>query len=112
MVEIKVKSLEIYNPKNLPTLHSTSYKTARKMVKSKDYAVKRLKTLLIRILTRIDKVTIFLGQEEIEAKHLKTQISLLSQLIGVKKQVAQEIKELDSKVDKRESSLSDILSTK
>ena len=116
MVKVESKKIETEipkekdNPRNLPTLHSSSYKTARKMVKSKDYSIKRLNTLLIRILTRIDKVTIFLGQDKMEAKHLKTQISLLSQLLGVKKQVSLEIKELEAGNEKRGSSLSDILS--
>ena len=97
------------NPKNLPKLNSSSYKIARKSVIDNKTAAKRLKTLLIRIITRIDKITIFLGQEELDDKELKTKISLLSQLIGVKKQVSSEIKELEGKGEKNTSSLSDIL---
>ncbi len=45
----------------LPKLNSASYKNARKMIEDVNFAKKRLKTLLIRILTRIDKITIYLG---------------------------------------------------
>lgn len=79
------------------------------MIDDNKSAKRRLKTLLIRILTRIDKITIFLGQEELEDKELKTKISLLSQLIGVKKQIILEIRELEGKREKTTSSLSDIL---
>lgn len=93
---------------NLPTLKSASYKTARKIVKDKKYAHKRLQTLLVRILVRIDKITIFLGDEELDEKELKNKISLLSQLIGVKKQINSEIKELEEKSEKTSLGLGDI----
>ncbi len=97
------------NPKNKPTLKSSSYMIARKSVKDNKFSAKRLKTLLIRIITRIDKITIFLGEEELEDKELKTKISLLSQLIGVKKQVTAEIKELNAEPQNKTQALSDIL---
>lgn len=89
----------------MPKLTSCSYKTANKIIKDKDYAKKRFKTLLIRVLTRIDKITIYLGNDELGDKELKTKISLLSQLLGVKKLVSSEIKELDSKGQNNNPSL-------
>jgi hypothetical protein len=93
----------------LPTLKSASYKYAKKSLKDKTYAVKRLTLLLKRVMTRIEKITIYLGEEDLNDKELKTKISLLSQLIGVKKQVMLEIKELEGKTQKTSSNLSDIL---
>lgn len=97
------------NPKNRPTLNSLSYRNARKMVNNKKFSIKRLKTLLLRILTRIDKITIYLGDEELEEKELKTKISLLSNLIGVKKQVVTEIKEIEGNQENDTLAISDIL---
>lgn len=102
-----VKSID--NPNNLPKLNSKSYKNATKMVRSNTFAVRRLKTLLVRVLTRIDKITIYLGDEELEAKELKTNISLLSNLIGVKKQISSEIKELEGNQENSKACISDLL---
>jgi len=94
----------------LPTLKSTSYKNAKKSKKDSAYHIKRSGLLLTRIMTRVEKITIYLGEEDLGDKELKAKISLLSQLIGVKKQVIAEIKELEGRTEKTETSLGDILS--
>jgi len=94
----------------VPTLKSASYKYAKKSLIDKKYAIRRLTLLLKRVMTRIEKITIYLGEEDLEDKELKTKISLLSQLIGVKKQVISEIKELEGRTEKTSRSLGDILS--
>jgi len=88
-----------------PQLKSLSYKNARKFVSDNKFAIKRSKTLLIRVITRIDKITLYLGNEELMDKELKTKISLLSQLIGVKKQLVSEIKELEAKEPKSKQTI-------
>jgi hypothetical protein len=90
-------------------LNSNGYKYARKSQKDLTFKIKRLKLLHLRILTRIEKINIYLGNEGLGDKELKTKLSLLSQLIGVKKQVAAEIKELGTGNVKGESSIGDIL---
>jgi hypothetical protein len=92
-----------------PKLNSTSYKNARKMLESQAFEIKRSKTLLIRILTRIDKINVFLGTEDIGDKILKTKISLLSQLLGVAKTLKAEIKSLEGKTENSKDNLTDIL---
>ena len=91
-------------------LNSTPYQNALKSVNNPKKAAKRVKVLLIRVITRIEKITVYLGEEDLGDKELKTKISLLSQLIGVKKQLISEMKELDGKTEKVTSSLGDILS--
>ena len=95
----------------LPTLKSGSYKNARKSLDSNAFHIKRTKTLLKRVMTRIEKINLYLGQEELGDKELKAKISLLSQLLGVKKQLLLEIKELAAIPENSSSSLSDILNT-
>lgn len=83
-------------------LKSPAAQFARKGVKSKSYSVKRLSLLLVRIITRIEKITIFLGQEDVGDKELKSKITLLSSLFEVKKKIKLELKELEGDVSKTE----------
>ncbi len=91
------------------TLTSKAYKDARKIVKDKGYATKRLKLLFVRVLTRIEKITIYLGEDEISDKDLKMKISLLSTLLEVKKKIKIELKELLGEGEKPEEDLGNIL---
>lgn len=84
-------------------LKSPAAQFARKGIKSKSYSVNRLSLLLVRIITRIEKITIYLGQEDVSDKDLKSKIALLSSLLEVKKKVKSEIKELTSETDTSEN---------
>lgn len=90
-------------------LNSNGYKYARKAEKDFNFKIKRLKLLLLRISTRIEKINIYLGYEDLKDKEVKEKISLLSSLLEVKKKVNSEIKELTAKDNKSESSLSNII---
>ena len=91
------------------TLTSKAYKDARKVIKDKEYAIKRLKLLFVRVLTRIEKITIYLGEDEISDKDLKMKISLLSTLLEVKKKIKIELKNINSNTEKAEGDLGNIL---
>ncbi len=90
-------------------LKSKAYKDAVRAVKDKDYAVKRLKLLFVRVLTRIERITIFLREDEIPHKTLKDKISLLSSLLEVKKKIRVELKDLESDSGKQTKTLGKIL---
>lgn len=90
-------------------LTSKAYQDARKSVKNQDYAIKRLKLLFVRILTRIERITIFLREDDIDLKDLKSKISLLSSLLEVKKKIRFELKELDPNTDKSNRDLGELL---
>lgn len=95
---------------NNPKMTSYAFQCAKRSVKDNKVALKRLNTLLIRILTRIEKISIFLGEEELDEKELKSKITLLSSLLTVKKQLNLDIKDLGSKDTKTSSSLKQLLS--
>ena len=91
-------------------LNSQEYVNARKSIKDRTKHLKRLEVLLGRIMTRIEKINSFLREDDLEDKELKSKISLLSQLLGVKKQIKSEIKSLDSKQQNKGLNIGDILS--
>lgn len=84
-------------------LNSPSYRNALKCGKNKTFAVKRLNLLLTRIVTRIDKITIYLNQEELSDKEIKSKIGLLSSLFEVKKKIKSEMKETTGEADTGEN---------
>ncbi len=89
-------------------LKSKAYQNARIVIKDKNYSVKRLTLLLLRISTQIELVTIFLGEDDLPDKDLKLKISLLTSLLEVKKKVKNEIKEAEGVSDKSEDPFSDL----
>ncbi|TET75435.1 MAG: hypothetical protein E3J56_00625 [Candidatus Aminicenantes bacterium] len=93
------------------TLDSTAYNYAKKIFKDKKFATSRLFTLFRRVQTRIEKVTMFLGENDIEDVDLKFKISLLSSLLDVKRKLRAELKELSQDFGKGKDSLGEILST-
>lgn len=93
------------------TLKSTAYSYAKRILKDKKFAVSRLFTLFRRIQTRIEEVTIFLGENEIQDDDLKFKISLLSSLLDVKRKLRGELKELSQDFGKGKDSLGEILGT-
>ena len=91
------------------TLKHKAYQDARRTIKSQEYAIKRLRLLSIRILTRIERITICLGEDDISDKDLKMKISLLSTLLEVKKKIKIELKNINSNTEKAEGDLGNIL---
>ncbi len=87
----------------MTNLNSPSYRNALKCGKNKVFAVKRLNLLLTRIVTRIDKITIYLNQEELSDKEIKSKIGLLSSLFEVKKKIKSEMKETTGETDTSEN---------
>lgn len=92
-----------------PKLNSQEYVNARKSIRDNKAHLKRLDVLLGRVMTRIEKITSFLREDYLGDKELKSKISLLSQLLGVKKQIKAEIKTLIVKPQNKESNLGDLL---
>lgn len=84
-------------------LNSSSYRNSLKSMKNQKTAIKRTNLLLMRILVRIDKITIYLNCEDLPDKELKSKISLLSSLLEVKKKLKSEIKELLGEADTSEN---------
>jgi len=101
----KSMNKRIVNPK----LNSQEYRNATLSIKNTKKYLRRLEILLIRITTRIEKINSFLREDDLEDKELKSKISLLAQLLGVKKQIKLEIKSLGVEPTNSNSSLGDIL---
>lgn len=89
--------------------NSTAYQYAKRILKDKKFAVTRNLMLLRRIQTRIELVTIFLGQDDVEDKDVKPRISLLSSLLDVKRKLRTELRELAQDTGKGEDSLRELL---
>ncbi len=91
------------------SLNSTAYKDARWSRDKPAYAFKRLRILFVRVLTQIEEVNIFLGKPIESDKTLKEKISLLSQLLDVKRKIKAELKELEGEAPKSGKTLSELL---
>ena len=93
----------------MPKLKSTQYHRALKTLKSETFAIRRLKTLLLRIITRREKITDFLVQDWIDPKEEKARFSLLSSILDAEKKIKTELKELMSEKEKTSNTLGQIL---
>ncbi|HEA65092.1 MAG TPA: hypothetical protein ENI02_03010, partial [Candidatus Aminicenantes bacterium] len=75
-------------------LKFSPYQYAKRILKDKKFAISRNQMLLRRIQTRIELINIFLGEEDIQDKDVKSRISLLSSLLDVKRKLKVELREL------------------
>jgi len=91
-------------------LKGSAYQISNKMIRNSKFAFSRIMLLFRRIQSRIELINIFLGEPEIDDKLLKSKISLLSNLLDVKRKLKLELKELSLDSGKGKDQLSEILS--
>lgn len=93
----------------LGKLSGAGYRSACKILKDSQFAKKRVLLLIKRVETRIQEISIFLSEPDVDDEILKAKISLLSSLLEVKKKLRRELETATSKAGKKDDSLSDLL---
>jgi len=91
------------------SLKSKAYANARKILRNPVFASERLLLLLVRVITRREKVSIFLGNDDIDSKEEKTMFSLLSAILDAEKKIKAELKECIPEGEKERNQLREIL---
>jgi len=83
--------------------------SANNMVKDKKKSAFQLRALLVKVVTQIQRINVFLREEEIEDKELTSKINLLNRLLETKKKLEKELEKCQPKTKKGGSALGELL---